>query len=309
MTRTVIVVIVGFLLWLLSLSVFVVREDQLAIKFHLGEIVRADYKPGFYFMLPLIENVRKFDSKVLHLDADPERYLTFEKKNVIVDAFVKWRISDVGTFYRTTAGDERQAGLRLFQIIKDGLRSEFGKRTIQEAISGERAEIMNIITRQIEEQASQFGIWVLDVRIKRIELPPEVSSSVYDRMAAERTRVAKDLRSRGAEAAEKIRADADRQRTVLLAEAERDAERIRGEGDGTASQIYATAFTNDPEFFDLYRSLDAYRKVFAGDQKDVMVLDPSSEFFHYFKGTDPAAAASHPQSGAAVMGNPYQPMR
>ena len=275
-------VLVAVVLWLGSMSFFIVDERELAVKFRLGEFDRADYTPGVYFKIPFINNVRKFDSRILTLDAEPERYLTFEKKNVIVDAFIKWRISDVENYYKTMGGDERRAGMRLSQVIKNGLRDEFGKRTIQEAISGERAQIMNVITAQIEEQAKQFGIEVVDVRIKRIELPPEVSGSVYDRMEAERARVAKDLRSRGAEAAERIRADADRQRTVILAEAYRDAERIRGEGDGRAAEIYAQAFSKDEKFYEFYRSLDAYKNVFTS-QEDVLVLDPESEFFKYFK--------------------------
>lgn len=269
-------------LWLGSMSFFIVDERELAVKFRLGEFDRADYTPGIYFKIPFINNVRKFDSRILTLDAEPERYLTFEKKNVIVDAFIKWRISDVENYYKTMAGDERRAGMRLSQVIKNGLRDEFGKRTIQEAISGERAQIMNVITAQIEEQAKQFGIEVVDVRIKRIELPPEVSGSVYDRMEAERSRVAKDLRSRGAEAAERIRADADRQRTVILAEAYRDAERLRGEGDGQSAEIYAQAFSKDEKFYEFYRSLDAYKNVFTS-QEDVLILDSESEFFKYFK--------------------------
>lgn len=268
-------------LWIGSMSVFVVNERELAIKFRLGEFVRADYTPGLYLKLPFINNVRFFDKRVLTLEVDSERYLTQEKKNVIVDSFIKWRINDVSKYYVTMRGDERQAAMRLAQIIKDGLRSEFGKRTMQEAISGERSEIMDIITSQMSEQAGQFGIEVVDVRIKRIELPTEVSSSVYLRMEAERSRVAKDLRSRGAEAAERIRADADRQRTVILAEAYRDAERLRGEGDGRAAEIYAKAFGRNAEFYSLYRSLDAYRNVF-NKQQDMLVLDPSAEFFQYF---------------------------
>ena len=275
-------ILAAIVLWLGSMSFFIVDERELAVKFRLGEFDRADYTPGIYFKIPFINNVRKFDRRILTLDAEPERYLTFEKKNVIVDAFIKWRISDVENYYKTMGGDERRAGTRLSQVIKNGLRDEFGKRTIQEAISGERAQIMNVITAQIEEQAKQFGIEVVDVRIKRIELPPEVSGSVYDRMEAERARVAKDLRSRGAEAAERIRADADRQRTVILAEAYRDAERIRGEGDARSAEIYAQAYSKDEKFYEFYRSLDAYKNVFTS-QEDVLVLDPESEFFKYFK--------------------------
>ncbi len=284
MNRISMVPVIGILVlvWLVFLSVFTVNERELAIKFRLGEFERADYAPGLHFKIPVINNVRKFDARVMTLDMEPARFLTLEKKNVIVDAFVKWRIEDVTAFYRTTGGDEMRANQRLSQVVVEGLRNEFGKRTIQETISGERAQIMSIITEQFAEQAKQFGIQVVDVRIKRIELPPEVSSSVYQRMEAERARVAKDLRSRGAEAAERIRADADRQRTVLLAEAYRDAERTRGEGDGRAAEIYAKAFGRNEDFYKLYRSLDAYKNVFS-NQNDVLVVDPGSEFFRYFK--------------------------
>jgi membrane protease subunit HflC len=284
MNRISMVPVVGILVlaWLVFLSVFTVNERELAIKFRLGEFERADYAPGLHFKIPVINNVRKFDARVMTLDMEPARFLTLEKKNVIVDAFVKWRIKDVTAFYRTTGGDEMRANQRLSQVVVEGLRNEFGKRTIQETISGERAQIMSIITEQFAEQAKQFGIQVVDVRIKRIELPPEVSSSVYQRMEAERARVAKDLRSRGAEAAERIRADADRQRTVLLAEAYRDAERTRGEGDGRAAEIYAKAFGRNEDFYKLYRSLDAYKNVFS-NQNDVLVVDPGSEFFQFFK--------------------------
>ncbi len=280
--KTLSLILAAVLLWLLSMGFFIVDERELAVKFKFGEFERADYEPGLHWKIPFVNTVRKFDSRVLTLDAEPERYLTFEKKNVIVDAFIKWRIRDVANYYKTMGGDERRAGMRLSQVIRNGLRDEFGKRTIQEAISGERAEIMNVITAQIEDQAKQFGIEVVDVRIKRIELPPEVSGSVYDRMEAERSRVAKDLRSRGREAGERIRADADRQRTVILAEAYRDAERLRGEGDAKAAEIYAKAFQKDEKFYAFYRSLDAYKNVF-NRQEDVLVLDPDSEFFDFFK--------------------------
>lgn len=279
---TVSLILIAVAAWLLSMSIFIVDEREKAVKFRLGEFEDASYEPGIHFKIPFINSVRKFERRVLTLDAEPERYLTFEKKNVIVDAFIKWRIDDAENFYRTTGGDERQAGLRLSQVIKDGLRAEFGKRTIQEAISGERAQIMSVIAGKIKDDIDHFGIDVVDVRIKRIELPSAVSDSVYERMRAERSRVAKDLRSRGAEAAERIRADADRQRTVILAEAYRDAERSRGQGDAQAAQIYAGAFGEDEEFYGLYRSLGAYRNVF-NSEKDMLVLDPDSEFFRYFK--------------------------
>lgn len=283
MNRSASFILLGIAAALLFVSMFffVVNERELAIKFRLGEFERADYSPGIYFKIPVYNKVHKFDRRILTLDAEPERYLTLEKKNVIVDSFVKWRIRNVEVFYKTMAGDARQANLRLSKVIKDGLRSEFGKRTIQEAVSGERSEIMKVITDQIQAQAKDFGIEVLDVRVKRIELPAEVSGSVYRRMEAERARVAKDLRSKGAEVAEKIRADADRQRTVILAEAYRDAERLRGEGDGKATEIYAKAFGQDEEFYGLYQSLKAYDKVFS-QKDDLLVLDPRSEFFDYF---------------------------
>jgi modulator of FtsH protease HflC len=273
----------ALLIWLGSMSFFIVDEREVAVKFRLGEFQRADYEPGLYMKWPFINVVRKFERRILTLATEPERYLTLEKKNVIVDAYIKWRVADVGNYYKTMAGDEQRANQRLAQVVKDGLRSEFGKRTIQETISGERARIMKVITDQIQESARSFGIEVVDVRIKRIELPPEVSVSVYRRMEAERARVAKDLRSRGAEVAEKIRADADRQRTVIIAEGYRDAERLRGEGDARAAEIYAAAYGADPQFYAFYRSLNAYRKSFSKPE-DILVLDPGSDFFRFFNG-------------------------
>jgi len=265
-----------------SLSIFTVNEREKAVKFRLGEIVKTDYEPGLHFQTPFVNNVRKFDARVQTLDAAAERYLTGEKKNLIVDSFVKWRIKDVANYYTATGGDAVRANLRLSQIIKDGLRAEFAKRTIKEAISGERQEIMDLITAQASTQAEAFGIEIVDVRIKRIDFPPDISDSVYRRMRAERQRVAKDLRSRGAEAAEKIRAEADRQRTVTIADAYRDAEMLRGEGDAAATEIYAKAYGKDIEFYSLYRSLNAYKTTFA-DKSDILVIEPNSEFFKYFK--------------------------
>ncbi|MGE0371389.1 MAG: protease modulator HflC [Gammaproteobacteria bacterium] len=263
-------------------SAFTVKEWERAILFQFGEVVRTDYKPGLHFKIPVINNVRKFDGRVMTLDAEPERYLTAEKKNLIVDAFVKWRIDDIKQYYTAMGGDAERANLRLSQIIKDGLRAEFGKRTIQEVVSGERKEVMEVLAVNTEAQARNFGIRVVDVRIKRIDLPEDISTSVYRRMEAERARVAKDLRSRGAEAAERIRADADRQRTVIVAEAYREAEQLRGEGDAKAADLYATAFKRDPEFFSFYRSINAYRDSFK-DKGDVLLIEPDSDFFKYFK--------------------------
>ncbi|MBI5461250.1 MAG: protease modulator HflC [Gammaproteobacteria bacterium] len=265
-----------------SFSVFKVYEWDRVVLFRLGEIVRTDYEPGLHFMVPVWNNVRKFDARILTLDVEPERFLTAEKKNVIVDSFVKWRIDDVTRFYTAVLGDEAQARQRLDQIIKDGMRGEFSKRTINEVISGERSRIMSALAVNANQQAKELGITIVDVRIKRIDLPPDVNSAVYRRMEAERTRVAKDFRSRGFEAAERIRADADRQREVTLAEAYRDAERVRGEGDARAADVYAKAYSKNAEFYALYRSLNAYRAAFGG--RDLLVIEPDSEFFQYFKG-------------------------
>ncbi|MFN2308789.1 MAG: protease modulator HflC [Gammaproteobacteria bacterium] len=268
-------------LFIASFCVFIVYEWERAVLFRLGEIVKSDFEPGLHFKLPFINNVRKFDARILSLDVEPERFLTAEKKNVIVDSFVKWRIGDVTRFYTAVLGDEAQARHRLEQIIKDGMRGEFSKRTINEVVSGERAQIMNVLTGNASQQARELGIDVIDVRIKRIDLPPDVNTAVYGRMEAERTRVAKDFRSRGFEAGERIRADADRQREVMLAEAFRDAERVRGEGDARATDIYASAYNKNAEFYAFYRSLNAYRTAFGGG--DLLVIEPDSEFFRYFK--------------------------
>ena len=263
-------------------SVFTVDERQKAILFKFGEILRSDFEPGLHFKMPVINNVRKFDQRILTIDQQPERFLTAEKKDLIVDSFVKWRISDVEQYFKTTQGDEAQAGRLLYQNINNGLRDEFGKRTVQEVIAGDRTEIMNIMTAEATEKARTLGIEVIDVRIKKIDLPARVSDSVYRRMRAERERVARDFRSKGAEAAERIRADADRQRSVILAEAYRDSEIVRGEGDARATDIYAKAFNNDEEFYRFYRSLNAYKNNFSTSD-DVILLQPDSEFFRYFK--------------------------
>jgi modulator of FtsH protease HflC len=273
----VVVLVIGLM------SVFIVDERELALKFRLGEIVKSDFDSGLYFKMPFINNVKKFDKRILTLDARPANYLTKEKKNVNVDFFVKWRINEVETYYKSmSGGNERIAAERLYTIVNDSLRDQFSKRTIQEVISGERKELMSTSTSVANEQVKKFGIAVLDVRVKRIDFSADISNSVYRRMEAERTRVAKDYRSRGAEAAERIRADSDRQRTVTLAEAYRDAEKTRGDGDGKAAGIYAKAYNKDREFYSFYRSLSAYKQSFDA-QSDIMVIDPSSDFFKYFK--------------------------
>lgn len=273
--------IAAFALVVIAMSTYTVDQRERAILFSLGEIKRDDVQPGLHFKFPLVNNVRKFDARVLTLDIPPDRFLTSEKKNVIVDFFVKWRIDDVGQYYRSTRGDERNAQARLSQILKDGMRNEFGKRNLQEAVSGERSVIMEILRVQANEAARNLGISVIDVRISRIDLPDEVSESVYNRMRAERDRVAQDFRARGQEEAERVRARADRERTVILANAYREAERLRGEGDALATEIYAKAYGRNHEFFSFYRSLLAYRNTLSG-QGNVFVLEPDSEFFRYF---------------------------
>jgi membrane protease subunit HflC len=277
----VIIAVAGAAAVLASLSVFTVSETQKVIRFRLGEIVQSDYTPGIYLQVPFINNVKKFDGRILTLESKPERFLTSEKKNVIVDSFVKWRVKDVAKYYTTVAGDVIQANIRLDQIVKDAMRSEFSKRTIRELVSSERSQIRDVLSNAASPVAEQLGIQIVDVRVMRIDLPSEVSSSVYRRMEAERARVARDFRSRGAEAAERIRADADRQREVILADAYRDSELKRGEGEAAAADIYAQAYGKNKGFFSLYRSLSAYRTAIQED--DTLVLEPDSEFFRYFK--------------------------
>jgi len=264
-----------------AFSMYQVTEWEKAMLFRLGEIVKTDVQPGLHFKFPFVNNVRKFDGRILTLDVEPERFLTAEKKNVIVDSFVMWRIDDVERFYTAVLGDERNARQRLEQIIKDGMRGEFSKRTVNEVVSGDRDTMMKSLTVSANKQAEFIGISIIDVRVKRVDLPSEVSNSVYRRMQAERSRVAKEFRSEGMEAAEKIRADADRQRQVLIANAYRDAEQLRGEGDARAAEIYAEAYGKDSEFYSFYRSLQAYQESFDGGN-NMMLLEPDSEFFQYF---------------------------
>jgi membrane protease subunit HflC len=263
------------------LCTFRVYEYQEAILFQLGKIQRSDYEPGLHFKLPFVQNVRTFDKRLQTLDAEPQRFLTGEKKDVIVDSFARWRIHDVVQFYKSSDGDPRRAGLLLYQKVNDGLRSEFGKRTVQEVVSGERGAIMKSVTRIANERGLDLGMEILDVRLKRIDLPTEVSSNVYERMRSERSRVAREFRARGDKESITIRADADRQRTVISAEAYRDAQKLRGAGDAAAAEIYAEAYNADPEFYNFYRSLDAYKSSF-NSKNDILLLKPDSEFFKYF---------------------------
>lgn len=272
----------------LSGSMFTVDQRQNALVFQLGEVVGVKTKPGLYWKLPLVQNVRYFDTRILTLDAaDPERFITSEKKNVLVDAFIKWRVIDARQFYVSVGGDEMRAQIRLNQTVNDGLRAEFGKRTINDVVSGSRDEIMNIIRTKADSDARKIGVQVVDVRIKRVDLPETVSENVYRRMEAERKQVANELRSTGAAEAEKIKADADKQREVIVAEAYRDAQQVKGEGDARAAAVYAAAFGKNPEFYAFYRSMQAYRESFRS-KSDVMVLDPSADFFKYMK--NPRAA-------------------
>lgn len=268
---------------LVSMSVFVVDQRQNAIVFQLGEVVGVKTAPGLYFKVPLMQNVRYFDSRILTLEtAEPERFITAEKKNVLVDSFVKWRIVDVKQYYVSVGGDEVRANTRLLQTVNSSMREEFGKRTIHEVVSGERDKIMEVLRTKADADARKIGVEVLDVRLKRVDFPAEISGSVYSRMDAERKRVANELRASGAAEGEKIKADADKQREVILAEAYREAQKLKGQGDAKAAAIYSSAFGRNPEFYSFYRSLEAYKQSFK-TKNDVMVLDPSSSFFKYMK--------------------------
>ena len=279
------VVVFLTLLILLSLSTFTVDQREHAVVFRLGEIVSVKADPGLYFKVPLVENVRFFDKRILTYDSSqPDRFITSEKKNVLVDSYIKWRITDPAKYYVSVNGDERQAERRLTQTVNDGLRAEFGKRTIQEVVSGERSEIMDIIKDRADSDSRSIGIEILDVRIRRVDLPKEVSESVYQRMNAERKSVANELRSQGFAESETIRADAEKQRDIIITDAYREAQIIKGQGDAKASRIYAETFSKNPEFYDFYRSLEAYRKSFDG-KDDIMVLDANSDFFKYLRGS------------------------
>ncbi|MGY3038876.1 membrane protease subunit HflC [Rhodanobacter sp. TND4EL1] len=277
-------IVLAILIFLLGInSMFVVSEGHSALLLQFGRIVRTDYQPGLHFKLPVIQQVMNFDKRILSLDAAPERYFTSEKKSVNVDFYVKWRVADNAAYYRATGGDQLQAAQRLTPIVKDALRFEFNARTLPDLISGGRKDITERVRAQTDASARKnLGIAVVDVRIKRIDLPNEVSESVYKRMRAERLQLANELRFTGQESAETIQADADRQGQVLRADAQRDAAKIRGEGDAQAATIYAQAYSQDPEFFSFYRSLAAYRNSFE-DGKGVMILKPDDEFLRYFE--------------------------
>lgn len=281
--------LLALLFFVLSSSLFSVREYDRAVLFRLGEIVKTDYTPGLHFKLPFITNVKFFDGRLQALNAPPERYLTSEKKNVIVDAFIQWRIDDVATFYRSTRGDDRLASSRLTQIVRDGMKNQFSGMTVTEAVSGARGEITERTRQAANVEANKLGIEIVAVRILRIDLPPEVSESVYRRMEKERATVARGFRSRGEEQARRITADADRQREEILAQAYAESQVIRGQGDARAAAIYTEAFSKDAQFFEFYRSLQAYGKAFD-NKSDVMVLQPDSDFFRYFNAANGSPA-------------------
>lgn len=277
------IILLASIIFLFQL-VYTVNEKESALLLRLGEIVDDQLKPGLHFKIPIYHTVKKFDARIRTLDAEPQRYLTSEKKSVIVDSFATWRIdpANISKYYTATTGIEQQAARRLLDILGKRLRDEFANRTIQEVVSGERGKIMEMLVKAVNAEAKELGIELIDVRVKQIELPPEVSDSVFERMKTARNMIARDLRSKGGEEAEIIRAEADRQRTIILAEAYKESEETRGEGDAKATKIYASAYNKNPEFYAFYRRLQAYRNSLK-DKQDVLILQPDSEFFKYFQ--------------------------
>jgi len=285
MRRSTGMVMIGLLLLalVLAMSLYTVDQRKAAIKFQLGEVVAVQTEPGLYFLVPVVQNVRLYDTRIQTLDArDAERFLTSENKNVLVDSFVKWRIIDVRQYFVSVRGDPVAAEARISQTVNDALRAEFARRTVHDVVSGERDTIMSTVADKVDKDVKGIGVEVVDVRLKRVDLVPEISSDVYRRMESERKRVANELRATGQAEGEKIKAEADRSRQITVAEAYRDAQRVKGEGDAQAARIYAEAFGRNPEFYSFYRSMEAYRQGMR-TKSDVMVLDPSSDFFKYFK--------------------------
>lgn len=282
MNKNIIAAIVAVIIVVLAwLSMYTVKQTQIALEFRFGEVVTKNVEPGLHFKIPFIETVRYFDMRIRSVDQEPQRYLTVKKKDVIVDYYVKWRITNPVEFYTATRGDPSIARNRLNLIVQDELRAEIASHTLQELITGQRAEIMQRLTQELDKLSGELGITVVDLRIKRIDLPPEVSESVYARMRTERTKVANRIRAEGREKAQRIKANAKRKRSIILAEAYEKAQKIRGEGDARATEIYAKAYTKAPQFYSFKRSLKAYRVSFSG-KGDVFVLEPDSEFFDYF---------------------------
>lgn len=275
-------IIVPLAVLLIWSAAFTVDERQKALKFQFGEIIKSDFEPGLHFKIPFINSVKKFDARILTIDQRPERFLTQEKKDLIVDSYVKWRIADVVQYYKTTRGDELTAGRLLYENINNALRNEFGKRTIHEVISGDREQVMGVVTQEASIHSKSLGIEVIDVRVKKVDYPDRVSQSVFQRMRAEREREARDFRSKGNEAAERVRADADRQSSIVIAEAKRDSEITRGEGDAEATEIFAEAFNRDREFYKFSRSLTAYANNFSSVD-DIIIMQPDSDYFKFFK--------------------------
>jgi len=299
MNRRLIPVVIALVVIILagSASMFTVDQRERALVFQLGEIKEVVETPGLHFKWPLIQNVRYFDNRILTLgETDTERYITSEKKNLLVDSFVKWRITDMRQYYRSVQGDEVRAQRRLAQTVNAALLDEIGKRTMHDVVSARRDLIMQAVRDKVQDDARKIGVDIVDVRLKRVELPQEVSESVYRRMDAERKSVASELRSQGFSDGEKVRAQADKEREIIVAEAYRDAQRIKGEGDRKASAVYAQAFSENPEFYAFYRSLEAYRAGFK-NKNDVLVIEPNSEFFRYFKGAGTGSGAGSGKGG------------
>lgn len=278
-------ILAGLTLIVLGLSVFTVNERELAIKLQVGEVVRADYEPGLHWKFPIFQNIRKFPKRILTISDRPERIFTAERLALQVDFFVKWRIVDAVQFYISTGGVQEIANDRLSEIIKNSIVTEFGKRSVKEAISAERAELMRDMLSSASSTAKGLGVELVDVRVKQVEFPDDVRNSVYLQMREERARVAAERRAQGRERAEEMRSTADKERTILLADAYRDGQKIRGEGDAIAAETYANAYSRDPEFYAFYRSIDAYRKA-MGKEGDILVLDPDNEFFRYMNNSD-----------------------
>lgn len=274
----------------MTMSLFTVDQRQFAMIFQLGEVVKVVKEPGIHFKMPLMQSVRYFDRRIQTMDTEaPERFNTIEKKNVLVDSYVKWQIIDVEQFYKSVGISQQQASARLRKTVNDVLRAEFGKQTVQDVISGKRDSVMEMVKTVTDADARKIGVQIIDVRLKRVDFPDEISTSVYERMVSERKTVASQLRSEGGAEAEKIRADAERQREVILANAYNQAQTLKGEGDARAAAIYAKAYGQNPEFYAFYKSLDAYKQTFKS-RGDVLVLDPSAAFFRYLK--DPKGGAT-----------------
>ena len=275
-----ILILLGFGLIILGLATFTVNERELAIKLQVGEVVRSDYKPGIHFKIPFIQSVRKFPKRILTISDRPDRIFTAERLALQVDFFVKWRIIDSVQFYISTGGSQRLANNRLSEIIKNAIVTEFGKRSVQEAISVERAELIKDMLATASSAAQGLGVELIDVRVKQVEFPDDVRNSVYQQMREERARIAAERRAEGMEISEQKKSTADKERTIILADANKDSQIIRGEGDASAADIYSTAYNQDPEFYAFYRSIDAYRNS-LGRSGDLMVIDPNNEFFRY----------------------------